>query len=118
MLENLASRGYTDGFYQRHHTQEYQNYVRGYSESHQQRFVGEITGRDEASGLAEVLVKNKFAVGDKLELILPQGNRDIVVERMENRDGQSMPEAPGGGHQVRIPLPPGALEYGLLARYL
>ncbi|BBL72219.1 tRNA 5-hydroxyuridine modification protein YegQ [Methylogaea oryzae] len=118
VLENLASRGYTDGFYQRHHTQEYQNYVRGYSESHQQRFVGEITGRDEASGLAEVLVKNKFAVGDKLELILPQGNRDIVVERMENRDGQSMPEAPGGGHQVRIPLPPGALEYGLLARYL
>lgn len=118
VLENLASRGYTDGFYQRHHTHDYQNYVRGCSESHRQRFVGEITGRDPASGMAEVLVKNKFAVGDKLELILPQGNQDIVVERMENRDGQPIPEAPGGGHRVRIPLPPPALEHGLLARYL
>lgn len=118
VLENLASRGYTDGFYQRHHTHDYQNYLRGYSESHRQRFVGEITGYDAGTGLAEVLVKNKFAVADKLELILPQGNRDIVVERMENLDGQAMPEAPGGGHRVRIPLPAVALDYGLLARYI
>ncbi|TAN48756.1 MAG: U32 family peptidase [Methylococcaceae bacterium] len=118
VLENLASRGYTDGFYQRHHTHEYQNYLRGYSESHRQRFVGEITGYDAVAGLADILVKNKFAVGDKLELILPQGNQDIVVERMENQDGRAMPEAPGGGHHVRIPLPALALDYGLLARYI
>jgi putative protease len=28
-LEGLANRGYTDGFYQRHHDAEYQNYLRG-----------------------------------------------------------------------------------------
>ncbi|MCK6410625.1 MAG: tRNA 5-hydroxyuridine modification protein YegQ, partial [Thauera sp.] len=32
-LEGLASRGYTDGFYQRHSTPEQQNYLRGHSES-------------------------------------------------------------------------------------
>ena len=29
-LDGLANRGYTDGFYQRHHDAEYQNYLRGH----------------------------------------------------------------------------------------
>lgn len=118
VLENLAQRGYTDGFYQRHHTQDHQNYLRGYSESHRQRFVGEITGYDAASGKAEVLVKNKFAVGDRLELILPEGNRDVVLEAMEDKHGAPLAEAPGGGWEVRIPLAARDARHGLIARYL
>jgi len=30
-LEGLANRGYTDGFYQRHHDADYQNYLKGFS---------------------------------------------------------------------------------------
>ena len=118
VLENLAQRGYTDGFYQRHHTQDHQNYLRGYSESHRQRFVGEIAAYDAASGKADILVKNKFAVGDRLELILPEGNRDWVLEAMEDRDGNPLREAPGGGWEVRIPLPARDGRHGLIARYL
>jgi len=118
VLENLAQRGYTDGFYQRHHTHEQQNYIRGYSQSHQQQFVGEVTGFDPATGLAEVLAKNKFAVGDRLELILPEGNRDIVLESMADKHGQPLAEAPGGGWEVKIPLPAQTAEKGLLAKYL
>jgi putative protease len=117
VLENLANRGYTDGFYQRHHTHEQQNYITGYSKSHQQQFCGEIRSYDSATGLAIVDVKNKFSVGDKLELILPQGNRDITVERMENMYGQTMEEASGGGYEVKIPLPQIHSDNGLLARY-
>ena len=69
------------------------------------------------TGLATVDVKNKFSVGDKLELILPQGNRDITVERMENMHGQTMEEASGGGYEVKIPLPEIHSDNGLLARY-
>ena len=118
VLENLAQRGYTDGFYQRHHPQDYQNYVRGHSDSHRQQFVGEITGTEPASGMASILVKNKFAVGDQLELIAPSGNRDIVLEHMEDSGGRPLSEAPGGGWNVRIPLPAGVWEHGLIARYL
>ena len=69
------------------------------------------------SGLAIVDVKNKFSVGDKLELILPEGNQDIVVERMENMYGHTMQEASGGGYEVKIPLPQIHSDNGLLARY-
>jgi len=117
VLENLANRGYTDGFYQRHHTHEQQNYISGYSKSHQQQFCGEIRNYDTATGLAIIDVKNKFSVGDKLELILPEGNQDITVERMENMFGHAMQEASGGGYEVKIPLPEIRSDNGLLARY-
>ncbi|MDR1936751.1 MAG: U32 family peptidase, partial [Candidatus Accumulibacter sp.] len=45
-LEGLANRGYTDGFYQRHHAAETQNYLRGHSESGRSRYVGDVTGWD------------------------------------------------------------------------
>ncbi len=117
VLENLANRGYTDGFYQRHHSREYQNYIAGHSISHQQQFVGEIRDYNQNTGLAEILVKNKFKVGDRLELILPGGNQNITLEHMEDLHGNAMTEAPGGGYEVRIPLPPIRDPNGLLARY-
>ncbi|MGH8558788.1 MAG: tRNA 5-hydroxyuridine modification protein YegQ [Methylococcales bacterium] len=117
VLENLANRGYTDGFYQRHHNHEQQNYITSHSNSHRQQFVGEIRQYDQSTGLTEVLVKNKFSVGDRLELILPHGNRNVVLEHMEDLHGNAMTEAPGGGYQVKIPLPPIDNHNGLLARY-
>jgi len=81
------------------------NYITGYSKSHQQQFCGEIRSYDSATGLAIIDVKNKFSVGDKLELILPEGNQDIIVERMEDMHGHTMQEASGGGYEVKIPLP-------------
>lgn len=90
VLENLANRGYTDGFYQRHHTHEQQNYISGYSKSHQQQFCGEIQAYDRDTGLAEILVKNKFAVGDRLEVILPEGNQDVIVTDMQDLQGNAM----------------------------
>ncbi len=117
-LENLANRGYTDGFYVRHHTQDYQNYMKGVSSGERQQYVGEVDGYDAATGLAEIDVKNKICVGDRLELITPQGNRRFVLERMEGRNGAALDEAPGGGHRVRIPLPAGDYRYALLAKEL
>ena len=116
-LEGLANRGYTEGFYRRHVPEEYQNYQAGSSTSSVQRFVGEITRC--AHGQAEVEVKNKFAVGDSLELMLPTGNRRFVLQHMEDLQGRPMREAPGGGYRVRIPLPQvEAGELGLLLRDL
>jgi putative protease len=116
-LEGLANRGYTSGFYQRHQPQETQNYLRGYSESGRSQYVGDVVAFDAARGLAQVNVRNKFAVGDRIELIQPGGNTDHDVTRMENADGQPVAVAPGSGHTVWLPLPESSVG-AFVARYL
>ncbi len=113
VLENLASRGYTDGFFKRHHSEEYQNYMQNHSDSLQQRYVGEITHYNAAEEVAEVEVKNKFAVGDELELILPEGGRTFTLAEMRKENGDLIDEVPGSGYRVRIPLPNEGIDYGL-----
>ena len=117
-LENLASRGYTDGFFQRHHDHETQNYINNHSSSVQQRFVGELVAYNRATGMAEVEVKNRFTVGDEMELIMPGGNRSFRLEEMHDMHGQPTDVAPGSGYRVQIPIENGECELGLLARNL
>jgi putative protease len=104
-LEGLANRGYTDGFYQRHHDADYQNYLRGHSESDRSLYVGDALGFDARRGLMEIEVKNKFTVGDRLEFVHPSGNHSALVERMENAAGEAVQVAPGSGYKVWIALP-------------
>ncbi len=117
-LESLAHRGYTEGFLRRHVHDEYQNYERGFSLSERQQFVGELTG-ERRNGLAEVKVKNRFAVGDKLELMTPQGNLNLRLEKLESKRGEAIEVAPGDGHTVYLPVPEDVdLQYALLMREL
>ncbi len=115
-LESLANRGYTDGFLQRHESDELQSYRTGSSRSERQLFVGEITAVD--NDQAEVEVKNKFAIGDRLQLLTPDGNHEFVLEQMLDTDGAPMREALGGGYRVRIPVPRGTTPMALLTRFL
>ncbi len=117
-LNSLANRGYTDGFFQRHHTQEYQNYMDNHSRSKSQQFVGEIIAYNEAEQSATIDVKNRFSVGDSLELILPEGNHQFTLEAIKSDKGESMDVAPGSGHIVTIPVPYQASKYSLIARNL
>ena len=114
-LEGLANRGYTTGFLERHQTQEYQNYLEGHSLSKQSQYVGQVSAID-ADGWATVDVKNRFAVGDTLEIIHPQGNQTIVLQAMK-RGGEAADVAPGNGIQVQIPGMQGK-EKALVARII
>jgi len=116
-LDGLANRGYTDGFYQRHHEHERQNYLRGHSESGRSLYVGDVLTWDATRQQALIDVKNRFAVGDRLELVHPSGNRQLIVEAMSMPDGEPVRVAPGNGHRVWIPLP-FALPGAMLARFL
>jgi putative protease len=117
-LENLAHRGYTEGFLRRHVHSDYQNYDYGYSVSDSQQFVGEVLERS-ANGMAKIAVKNKFLVGNSLELMTPQGNISFELAHMENKKGEQIEVAPGDGHIVEIPVPENVdLSYGILLRNL
>jgi len=115
-LDGLANRGYTAGFFDRHPDRDYQNYLSGSSGSSRSLYVGDVTGYD-SDGLAEIEVKNHFAVGDRLEIIRPQGNLELVVDAMRNADGEAVTVAPGSGYRMRIALPPGC-QGAFVARYL
>jgi putative protease len=60
--------------------------------------------RSAADGWAEVEVKNKFLVGDQIEVIHPSGNHIVTLEAMRNLAGDAITVAPGSPLQVRIPL--------------
>jgi putative protease len=101
-LEGLANRGFTSGFLERRPSQDYQNYETGHSDIGHSHFVGEVRGVSD--GWAEVEVKNKFLVGDQIEVIHPSGNHTVTLEQMRNLEGEAITVAPGSPLQVRIPL--------------
>jgi putative protease len=116
-LEGLANRGYTDGFYQRHTPADYQNYLRGHSESNRSLYVADVLRFDAARGRALVRSKNRFAVGDRLELVQPGGNRAFVLESIEDAAGAALECIRGGDHEAWLPLPEDAVG-AFVARFL
>jgi len=118
-LEALSNRGYTEGFLRRHMPQEYQTYEQGSSYLGTQQVVGTISNAD--GDWLTIDVKNKFAPGDQLELITPDGNLLFSAHSMENQNGKAMDYAPGSGHIVKIPKPehlPKSLDFSYLTRIL
>jgi len=75
--------------------------------------VGQV--KSAADGWAEVETKNRFAVGDLLEVVHPSGNRTVRLTQMQNLEGQSLAVAAGSPLRVRIPLA-GPAQGALLAR--
>ena len=100
-LEGLANRGYTPGFLERHQTQDYQNYLTGHSTSKKSQFVGLVLNVDE-NGWAEIEVKNRFEVGNQLEIIHPTGNTIITLKQIVIKD-KPAEAANGNGIIAKIP---------------
>jgi putative protease len=120
VLEGLANRGYTEGFYRRHAPAEppggcMQNYTDGASRNHRRIFVGDVLGPDDATGLVKVGVKNRFRIGDPLELLTPGGIETLQPAFMRSADGGALDVAPGDGWCVHLPLPWPEARHGLLS---
>ncbi len=104
-LQGMANRGYTEGFFRRHVHDDYQNYLNGSPERHNQLFVGEVLQEEDKRILVDV--KNRFQVGDKLIYMSPNGDISQNLNWITNQYGGDMIVAPGSGHQVWIEKPQG-----------
>ena len=85
--------------------------------------MGEVIGYDNDAGMLELMSKNQLLKGDRVELILPQGNREITVNELQKIDGAELEKIPGGGMKFRLPVDAASLDldsvqYGLLAKFL
>lgn len=116
-LEGLANRGYTEGFLRRHVHSEYQNYENGSSSFDHQQYCGEILERN--GDYLKVDVKNRFVVGDVIELMTTSGNITFKLTEILDKKGNPILEAKGSGHVVAIPVPADVdMRYALLIRNL
>ena len=103
-LENLAHRGYTDGFFERHAPEEMQRYRDSSSRSQRQIFAGEVIDFNAKDKRILVDIKNKISVGDDMELLTASGNHHFTLQTMQDKKGNSVDCAPGSGHQVWVDI--------------
>ncbi|MDO5522287.1 MAG: U32 family peptidase [bacterium] len=92
-IAKCTYRKYTTGFFYNkpdQETQIYDNntYIKGYS------YLGKISGKN-AEGLFELEQRNKFSVGEELEIMKPSGeNIMATVKRITDEDGADMESCP------------------------
>ena len=116
-LEGLANLGYTEGFLRRHVHSEYQNYEHGSSNFDHQIFCGEVL--EHQGDYIKIDVKNRFVVGDSLELMTTSGNITFTLTEIKDKKGNQIEDAKGSGHIVEIPVPADVdMSFALLIRNL
>lgn len=102
-LDDLANRGYTEGFLRQHKHSEYQNYEYGSSKTEQKQFVAEVIESDKQHLTLEI--KNKLCVGDTIEIMTPKGNLNYTLKDMQDLEGNKMEAALGSGYSCKIDNP-------------
>ena len=76
--------------------------MEGVSKAHRSQYVGQVL--QVVDGWAEVEVKNRFAVGDQIEIIHPSGNEIVTLAEMRSASNAPLSIIGGAGHRVQIPL--------------
>lgn len=103
-LCKISHRPYSTGFYMGKPGENEQvytdsSYIRDYD------LIGMVTGYDEQTGMAEISQRNRFFVGDEIEIIQP--NKPFftqTVKYMENSDGERIQSAPHAQMMLKMPV--------------
>ena len=113
-ISNCTYRQFTTGFFfgkPDHETQIYDNntYIREYT------YLG-IVGAVE-NGLARIEQRNKFSVGETIEIMKPDGsNVEAKVLQILNEDGEEQESAPHSKQVLHVELSETPAQYDLLRR--
>jgi len=114
-ISKCTYRQYTTGFFfgkPDENTQIYDSntYVKEYT------YLGIVEGAD-SEGLYHIEQRNKFSVGETIEVMKPDGtNIEAVVRRIKDEDGNDMESAPHPKQQLYIDLGTELSKYDILRR--
>lgn len=115
-MSKASHREYTSGFYSSKPTGKEQIYESG-SYIREYDFVGLVTSYDAASGIAVIEQRNRFAVGEELEIVSPRGPFHLQkVHGMKNADGEEILVAPHPQMTVYLPMDKPVEPYTMLRR--
>lgn len=115
-LSKASHREYTTGFFTGRSAgidQVYgtSSYIRDYD------FVGLVKAYDERTGLAAIEQRNRFAVGDELEIVFPKGPYRVhKISGMRNEDGEEIEAAPHPQMTVYMHMDQPVVPYAMLRR--
>ena len=114
-VEKVSHRPYYTGFFFGNagaDGQVYGNssYLRPYE------FAGIVIDYDEKTGMATIEQRNRFFVGDELEVLYPGGGFTQTVASMTDADGAPIDAARHAQMIVRVPLERAVGEYAILRR--
>jgi len=112
----VSNRGYVTGFLERNPQQNGQNYEESHSSNQSHLFAGLIDSWNQVDKTARVKVRNRFEVGDSMELVTPSETTPFRLERISDEFGKSLSVAHGGGIDVYLPLPKEPGQYGILRK--
>lgn len=111
-LDGIGERDYTTGFYLDEKDDQMQQYE-PFNVQKNIKFVGKVIDVLEDSILIEQ--RNKFVLGDTLEILLPYGsNLKINIEKIVNDKGEAVESAPHPKEILRINKIPGVVPGSLL----
>ena len=114
-ISNCTYRQFTTGFFFGKPSEEAQiydnnTYVKEYT------YLG-IVGEQNEEGLYRIEQRNKFSVGEEIEVMKPDGtNQTVVVRRIVDADGQEMESAPHPKQVLYIDLGEPLAMYDILRR--
>lgn len=116
-LQKVSDRGFTTGFY-------FEGAKKGCmveegepASPPQVEFVGLVLG-NESNGLTLVEQRNRFSVGDRLEVLEPHGDPyTFRLEKLLDENGSPIPAAPHPQQKVFIQAPKPIQLNGILRRY-
>lgn len=111
----ISNRGYTPGFLVGDPGAKGIYYEKN-AELKEEDYLGMVKSYDPTTGLARLVVKNRFDVGDVLRVISPTDSIEIVLQNIQNEAGESLVSAHGGSFDVWIALPKDMGEYAILRK--
>jgi putative protease len=117
-IEKVSHRDYSTGFLFGRPGPSGQHYEgEVYKRSHV--FAGLVRGYESAAGLAVIEQRNRFAVGDEVEFMLPRGeNLKQKITMIIDAAGQAAATAPHPQQVVRIPVDGPVPEFAIMRRLI
>ena len=113
-ISNCTYRQFTTGFFFGKPDETSQIYD---SNTYQKEYTYLGSVEEVRDGMCRITQKNKFSVGEKIEIMKPDGrNEEALVKRILNEDGEEQESAPHSKQVILVELSGAAEQYDILRR--
>jgi putative protease len=112
----VANRGYISGFLEKNPQENGQNYLQSHSSNQSRKFAGIVSDFDSETHTATIKVRNRFKVGDAMELMTPETTTAFTVGDMKTIYNEVVDTAHGGADDVRLTLPADPGKFGIIRK--